>query len=229
MHPAALEKFWRGSRLRSTNTKHCCPKNPIWLDRTVGIGVVEPEEALALGLSGPTLRGDGVNWDIRKAEPYMGYDTFEFDVPLGEHGDVYDRYIIRIHEDCVEPTLFCARPQTLTPTGEFRSNNRKFVPPPRSELGRSMEAVIHHFKLWTEGFSLPDEGSIRMAIESPRGEIGCYLHGTGGPTARRVHFKTPSFIHISALAEMAPGYMIADLIGIVGSIDCVQGTATVRD
>ncbi|MFN8380102.1 MAG: NADH dehydrogenase (quinone) subunit D [Anaerolineae bacterium] len=218
----ALEKFLAWFPAEIDQYEALLSKNPIWLDRTVGIGVVEPEEALALGLSGPTLRGSGVNWDIRKAEPYMGYDTFEFDVPLGEHGDVYDRYIIRIHELRQSLRILHQGLKRLTPTGEFRSNNRKFVPPPRSELGRSMEAVIHHFKLWTEGFSLPDE-EVYVAIESPRGEIGCYLHGTGGPTARRVHFKTPSFIHISALAKMAPGYMIADLVGIVGSIDCVLG------
>lgn len=197
-------------------------KNPIWIDRTVGVGVVEPEDALSLGLSGPTLRGSGVNWDIRKAQPYATYETFDFDVPIGQHGDVYDRYIVRIHEmrECVR--ILNQAIKRLTPTGEFRSNNRKFVPPPRAELGRSMEAVIHHFKLWTEGYSLPDE-EVYVAIESPRGEIGCYLAGTGGPRARRVHFKTPSFIHIAALAKMAPGYLIADLVGIVGSIDCVLG------
>ena len=196
--------------------------NPIWLDRTVGIGVVEPETALALGMSGPTLRGSGVNWDVRKATPYSGYETFEFDVPLGQHGDVFDRYIIRMREMHQSVHILKQGLKRLTPAGEFRSSDRKFVPPPRAELGRSMEAVIHHFKLWTEGFSLPDE-EVYVAIESPRGEIGCYLHGTGGPMARRVHFKTPSFLHISVLAKIAPGYLIADLVGIVGSIDRVLG------
>ncbi|MBL8146426.1 MAG: hypothetical protein JNL34_08570 [Anaerolineae bacterium] len=173
-------------------------------------------------MSGPTLRASGVNWDVRKATPYSGYETFDFDVPLGEHGDVFDRYIIRMRElhQCVR--ILKQGLKRLTPAGEFRSNDRKFVPPPRAELGRSMEAVIHHFKLWTEGFSLPDE-EVYVAIESPRGEIGCYLHGTGGSMARRVHFKTPSFLHISALSKIAPGYLIADLVGIVGSIDCVLG------
>ncbi|MGQ9908796.1 MAG: NADH dehydrogenase (quinone) subunit D [Candidatus Flexifilum sp.] len=195
--------------------------NPLWRDRTQGIGVVEPEEALALGMSGPSLRGSGVNWDIRKAMPYSGYEHYEFDVPLGEHGDVYDRYYVRILE-MRESVRIIRQAIKRLPKGPFRSQNRKFVPPPRSELGRSMEAVIHHFKLWTEGFSLPDE-EVFVSIESPRGELGCYLHGTGGPKARRVHFKTPSFMHISALGKIAQGHMIADLVGIIGSIDIVLG------
>lgn len=195
--------------------------NPIWLDRTQGIGIVEPEEALSFGMSGPTLRASGVNWDIRKAEPYSGYDQYEFDVPLGEHGDVYDRFYIRILE-FRQSIRIIKQAMDKLPSGPFRSENRKFVPPPRAELGRSMEAVIHHFKLWTEGFSAPDE-EVYAAIESPRGEIGCYLHGTGGNKPRRVHFKTPSFMHISALGKMSQGHMIADLVGIIGSVDIVLG------
>jgi NADH-quinone oxidoreductase subunit D len=199
-------------------------KNPLWIDRTQGIGVVEPEVALAWGLSGPTLRGSGVNWDIRKAMPYSGYEQFEFNVPLGEHGDVYDRFYCRVLElrECVKILNQAYARLEKEPTGIFRSNNRKFVPPPRAELGQSMEAVIHHFKLWTEGFSAPDE-EVFVSVESPRGEISCYLHGTGGTKPRRVHFKTPSFIHIGALPVMTKGHLIADLVAIIGSIDCVLG------
>ncbi len=196
-------------------------KNPIWVDRTQGIGVIEPEDALNMGLTGASLRGSGVNYDVRKAMPYSGYEQYSFNVPLGEHGDVYDRYYIRLQE-LRESLRIIEQAKNKLPDGPFRSENRKFVPPPRSELGQSMEAVIHHFKLWTEGFSLPDE-EVYVAIESPRGEIGCYLHGTGGNKARRVHFKTPSFIAIQAMRHVAPGHMIADLIGIIGSTDFVLG------
>jgi NADH-quinone oxidoreductase subunit D len=197
--------------------------NPLWIDRTQGIGVVEPDDALAYGMTGPSLRGSGVNWDIRKAEPYSGYETYDFDVPLGEHGDVYDRYYVRILEMRESIKILRQASDRLKKTGgPTRSQNRKFVPPPRSELGHSMEAVIHHFKLWTEGFSAPDE-EVYVAIESPRGEIGLYLHGTGGNKPRRVHFKTPSFMHVSALPMLTKGHMIADLVGIVGSVDIVLG------
>lgn len=196
-------------------------KNPLWVDRTQGIGVIEPDVALAWGLSGPTLRASGVNWDIRKASPYMGYEKYKFDVPLGEHGDVYDRYIVRVRE-MRESIKIIRQAVNSLPDGDFRSQNRKFVPPPRSELGQSMEAVIHHFKLWTEGFSAPD-AEVYVAIESPRGEIGCYLHGTGGNKPRRVHFKTPSYIHIAALPMITKDHFIADLVAIIGSVDIVLG------
>ncbi len=197
-------------------------KNPLWLDRTQGVGVIEPDVALAWGVTGPSLRGSGVNWDIRKAEPYSGYETFDFNVPLGEHGDVYDRFLCRIRELRESVKILEQGLSRLTDSGPFRSDNRKFVPPPRSELGRSMEAVIHHFKLWTEGFSVPDE-EVYVTVESPRGEIGCYLHGTGGTKPRRMHFKTPSFMHISALPIMTQGHFIADLVAIIGSVDIVLG------
>ncbi|MDX2138921.1 MAG: NADH dehydrogenase (quinone) subunit D [Chloroflexota bacterium] len=218
-----LEHFLSYFPRRVDDYEALLTNNPLWIDRTQGIGIVEPEDALALGMSGPCLRGSGVNWDIRKAQPYMGYEQYDFDVPLGEHGDVYDRFYIRILEMRQSVRIIEQAIKRLGGAkGSFRSENRKFVPPPRAELGRSMEAVIHHFKLWTEGFSLPDE-EVYVAIESPRGELGCYMHGTGGSKPRRVRFKTPSFMHISALGKMSEGYMLADLVAIIGSIDCVLG------
>ena len=197
--------------------------NPLWLDRTQGIGFLSAQDAVALGCTGPTLRGSGVNWDIRKALPYSSYEQFEFDVPLGQHGDVYDRYLIRI-EEMRQSLRIVQQALDNLPGGPVRSNNRKYVPPPRSELGTSMEAVIHHFKLWTEGFR-PPEGEVYVRVESPRGELGCYLISDGSPKPWRVHFRTPSFIHLSALPHMAKGYLIADLVGIIGTIDIVLGDA----
>ena len=216
-----LEAFLDDFPRRVDDYEKLLTNNPIWIDRTQGIGIVEPEEALNLGMTGPTLRGSGVNWDIRKAMPYSGYEQYDFDVPLGEHGDVYDRFYVRILEFRESMRIIRQAIKAL-PGGPFRSENRKFVPPPRAELGRSMEAVIHHFKLWTEGFSAPDE-EVYVAIESPRGEIGCYLHGTGGTKPRRVRFKTPSYMHISALGKMSQGHMIADVVAIIGSVDIVLG------
>lgn len=217
----ALESFLDYLPAKVDDYEKLLTNNPLWIDRTQGIGVVEPEAAIAMGMSGPSLRGSGVNWDIRKAEPYMGYEQYDFNVPLGEHGDVYDRFWVRVQE-MRESMKIIRQAVKALPGGPFRSQNRKFVPPPRAELGQSMEAVIHHFKLWTEGFSAPDE-EVYVAIESPRGEIGCYLHGTGGNKPRRVHFKTPSFMLIPALGKIAEGHLIADLIGIIGSVDVVLG------
>jgi NADH-quinone oxidoreductase subunit D len=195
--------------------------NPLWIDRTQGIGVLLPEDALRYGCTGPVLRGSGINWDLRKSRPYSGYETYEFDVPLGEHGDVYDRFIVRVRElrECLR--IIKQAVARLKP-GPFRTNNRKFAPPPRAELGRSMEAVIHHFKLWTEGFKAP-KGEVYVAIESPRGELGCYLSSDGGTRPHRVHFRTPSFVHLGALGHLSGKAMLADLIGIIGSVDIVLG------
>lgn len=218
----ALENFLEYFPPKIDDYEKLLTQNPLWIDRTQGIGVIEPEKALAWGVSGPSLRGSGVAWDIRKSMPYSSYDEFDFNVPIGEHGDVYDRFYIRVLEMRESVKILKQAIKKLPAKGLFRSENRKFVPPPRSELGQSMEAVIHHFKLWTEGFSAPDQ-EIYSAIESPRGEIGVYMHGTGGAMPRRVHVKTPSFIHIGALPVMAQGHLIADLVAIIGSVDVVLG------
>ncbi len=217
-----LEAFLEIFPARIDDYEKLLTNNPLWIDRTQGIGVIEPEKALAWGITGPSLRGSGVAWDIRKSMPYSSYEEFEFNVPVGEHGDVYDRFYVRILEMRESVKILKQAIKKLPAKGPFRSQNRKFVPPPRAELGQSMEAVIHHFKLWTEGFAAPDQ-EVFSAIESPRGEIGCYIHGTGGNKPRRVHFKTPSFMHIGALPIMTHGHMIADLVAIVGSVDVVLG------
>ncbi len=217
-----LQQFLEYFPPRIDDYEKLLTNNPLWIDRTQGIGIIEPETALAWGVSGPSLRGSGINWDLRKAMPYSGYEQYDFDVPVGEHGDVYDRFLVRIREMRESVKILRQAAARLPAKGPFRSNNRKFVPPPRSELGQSMEAVIHHFKLWTEGFSAPDQ-EVFVAIESPRGEVSVYLHGTGGNRPRRVHYKTPSFMHIGALPVMTQGHLIADLVAIIGSIDIVLG------
>ena len=196
-------------------------KNALWIDRTRGIGVISGENALRLGLTGPSLRGSGPNLDMRKAQPYCGYEQYSFDVPTGTHGDVYDRYLCRM-EEMRQSLRIVEQALKRLPAGPVQSSNRKFVPPPRSELGVSMEALIHHFKLWTEGFTAP-EGSVFVPVESPRGLLACYLEGDGGPKAHRVHFRTPSFANMQALPVLAKGHLVADLVGIIGSLDIVLG------
>ena len=196
-------------------------ENPIFLRRTKGVGAISAEEAVAMGMTGPGLRATGVNWDIRKSMPYLTYDQYEFEVPLGENGDVYDRYRCRVRELSQSMRIVQQALDSL-PEGPVLIDDRKIAPPPRSELGRSMEAVIHHFKLWTEGFNAP-EGYVYQRIESPKGEFGCYLRGNGTAKPARVHFRTPSFVNLASLPILGRGLMVADLVAIIGSIDIVLG------
>jgi NADH-quinone oxidoreductase subunit D len=196
-------------------------RNPLMLDRTYSIGRLTGEECLNLGVTGPMLRASGINWDLRKTRPYSGYEQYDFDIPTRTEGDVYARYLVRIEE--MRQSLKIVR-QALDklPIGPVRSNNYKFVPPPRSEIGVSMEALIHHFKLWTEGFNAP-RGAVYSAVESPRGELGVYLESDGGPKPYRVHWRTPSFDNLQSLPLMAKGVLVADLVAIIGSVDIVLG------
>jgi NADH-quinone oxidoreductase subunit D len=219
----AVREFLRAFPARIRQYERLLTQNPLWIDRTRGIAVISDEEAVRCGLTGPSLRGSGVDFDLRKAVPYAGYEAYAFDVPLGTHGDVYDRYVIRM-EEMRQSLRIVQQALDRLPDGPFLSDNRKFVPPPRSELGVSMEALIHHFKLWTEGFPAP-KGAVYMAVESPRGELGCYLVGDGGPKPYRVHFRTPSFANLQALPKLAKGHLVADLVAIIGSLDIVLGDA----
>lgn len=196
-------------------------RNPIFLDRTKGVGVISGEDAVAWGLTGPSLRGSGVDWDIRKVSPYAGYDEYDFEVPLGTAGDIYDRYWCRMLE-MRESLKIIEQGLDRLPEGPVTIDDWKIVPPPRSQLGRSMEAVIHHFKIWTEGFKVP-EGYVFQRIESPRGEYGCYLRSDGTSKPARVHFRTPSFVNLASLPVLGKGVFIADLVAIIGSIDIVLG------
>jgi NADH-quinone oxidoreductase subunit D len=196
-------------------------KNPIFLDRLLGIGKLDPAVALQHGVTGPILRASGVNWDLRKIRPYLGYEQYDFNVPVRNEGDTYARYIVRVQE-MRESLKIIEQALNKLPLGPVQSNNRKFVPPPRSELGVSMEALIHHFKLWTEGFPAPD-ADVYQAVESPRGELGVLLAGDGSAKPRRCHWRTPSFDNLSVLPEIVKGHLVADLVAILASVDIVLG------
>jgi NADH-quinone oxidoreductase subunit D len=195
--------------------------NPIFLQRTKGVGIVPADKAIAWGLTGGSLRGSGVNYDVRKVTPYCGYEQYDFDVPLETDGDVYARYRVRV-EEMRQSLRIIEQALNKLPDGPVNISNRKIVPPPRSELGHSMEAVIHHFKLWTEGFNAP-AGFVYQAIESPRGEFGVYLRGDGGPKPARVHFRAPSYVNLASLPWMSKNLFVADVVAIIGSIDIVLG------
>ena len=196
-------------------------KNPLFIDRMVDIGYLSREVALQYGVTGPMLRASGVDWDLRKARPYSGYEQYDFNVPVRTEGDTYARYLVRIDE-LRESLKIVEQALNKLPLGPVHSENRKFVPPPRSEIGVSMEALIHHFKLWTEGFPAP-KASIYSAVESPRGELGLMLEGDGGPKPLRVHLRTPSFDNLSVLSQIVKGHLVADLVAILASTDIVLG------
>jgi len=210
MFPARIDQY-----------ENLLTENPLFIDRTKNIAVISGDEAIRWGMTGPSLRGSDVDWDIRKVRPYSGYELYDFEVPVGKNGDVYDRYVIRIQE-MRESLKIIEQALDRLPYGPVRSNNRKYVPPPRSELGVSMEAVIHHFKLWTEGFQAP-EGAVYVPVASPRGELGVFLESDGSAKPYRVHWRTPSFANLQALPVLTEGHLIADLVAIIGSIDIVLG------
>jgi NADH-quinone oxidoreductase subunit D len=199
-------------------------RNAIWLERTKGLGLLSAEDAIALGQTGPVLRASGVDWDLRKTQPYLAYDEVEFDVPVYENGDVWDRY--KVHMDEMrESTRIVAQclDRLEQMDGEpWIADDRKVVLPPREELHTSMESLIHHFKIVTEGFRVP-EGEVYVTVESPRGELGCYLVSDGGPRPWRVKFRAPSFVALEATATCMRDALVADLIAIVGSLDTVMG------
>ena len=218
---AAVRDFLKIFPKRVDEYEALLTKNPLFLDRLYGIGKLDAATALQHGVTGPTLRASGVNWDLRKARPYCGYEQYDFNVPVATEGDTYARYIVRIQE-FRESMKIIEQALNKLPMGPVRSDNRKFVAPPRSEIGVSMEALIHHFKLWTEGFPAP-KASIYSAVESPRGELGLYLEGDGGPKPYRVHLRTPSFDNLSVLPKIVKGHLVADLVAILASIDIVLG------
>ncbi|HEU5398193.1 MAG TPA: NADH-quinone oxidoreductase subunit D [Gammaproteobacteria bacterium] len=197
--------------------------NRIWKQRTVGIGVVTPERALQLGFTGPMLRGSGVEWDLRKKQPYAAYDKVDFDIPVGVNGDCYDRYLVRIAEmrQSTRIVTQCVEWLRKNP-GPVMPDNHKVTPPTREEAKSDMESLIHHFKYFTEGYCVP-EGEGYAAVEHPKGEFGIYMVSDGANKPYRVKIRAPGFAHLSALDEMVRGHMLADLVAIIGTQDIVFG------
>jgi NADH-quinone oxidoreductase subunit D len=195
--------------------------NRIFKQRTVDIGVVSAEQAIAWGFTGPNLRASGVPWDLRKSQPYDGYDQIDFDIPIGKHGDCYDRYLIRILE-MRESCKIIKQCLDKLPSGPVRVNDRKVMPPPRAEMKTSMEALIHHFKLYTEGFKVP-AGEVYAATEAPKGEFSVYLISDGTNKPYRCRIRAPGFTHLAGMDAMLRGHMLADVPAVLGSIDIVFG------
>ncbi len=198
-------------------------ENRIWKQRTVGIGVVPPERAIALGFTGPMLRGSGVAWDLRKKQPYEVYDRMEFDVPIGKNGDTYDRYLVRVEEMRQSNRIIkqCVDWLRKNP-GPVITENHKVAPPPRVGMKGSMEELIHHFKLFTEGMHVP-EGEVYAAVEQPKGEYGVYLVSDGANKPYRMKVRSPAYCHLSSMDEMARGHMLADAVTIISTLDIVFG------
>jgi NADH-quinone oxidoreductase subunit D len=195
--------------------------NPIFRERTEGVGVLPAEDALALACTGPVLRGSGVALDLRKANPYCGYERYDFGVPTGTVGDCYDRYLVRVAE-MRESVKICRQALDRLPDGPVQTSDRKVMPPPKAELAKSMEAVIHHFKLWTEGIR-PPAGEAYVGLESPRGEIGFYVVSDGSGRPIRVHERGPSFANLQALPRIVEGGAVADVVACIASMDPIMG------
>ena len=197
--------------------------NRIWKQRTVGIGIVSPERALQLGFTGPMLRGSGVEWDLRKKQTYAAYDRMDFDIPVGVNGDCYDRYLVRIEEMRQSNRIVrqCVRWLRSNP-GPVMLDNHKITPPQRGEMKGDMESLIHHFKLFTEGYCVP-KGETYAAVEAPKGEFGIYLISDGANKPYRLKIRAPGFAHLASLDEMCRGHMLADLVAVIGTQDIVFG------
>lgn len=216
-----VEKFAGTFPERAEEYENLLTRNPIWLRRTQGVGTISADDAIAVGLSGPSLRASGVEWDLRKKEPYSSYDKFDFKVPTRTEGDVYARYLVRIAE-MRESLKIVRQAMEGMPEGRIKANAPHIVLPDRESMKTSIEALIYHFKIVTEGFH-PPVGEVYQAIESPRGELGIYMVSDGSPKPFRCHVRAPSFANLQALAKMIEGRLIADAVACIGSIDVVLG------
>ena len=218
-----LEDFTNRFPARVDEYETLLTDNRIWKQRLVGIGVVSPERALQMGLTGPMLRGSGVEWDLRKKQPYAAYDRVDFDIPVGTNGDSYDRYLLRVEEMRQSNRIIqqCIQWLRANP-GPVILEDNKVAPPKRAEMKQDMEALIHHFKLMTEGYCLP-AGEAYAAVEHPKGEFGCYVVSDGANKPYRLKIRAPGFAHLSSMDEMTKGHMLADVVTIIGTQDIVFG------
>ena len=218
-----IEAFTRDFPKRIDEYETLLTENRIWRQRTVGIGVVSPQRALQLGFTGPMLRGSGVEWDLRKKQPYEVYDQINFDIPVGVNGDCYDRYLVRVEEMRQSNRIIAQCVEWLRANpGPVMLDNQKLVPPKREEMKHDMESLIHFFKLFTEGYCVP-AGECYAAVEAPKGEFGIYLVSDGSNKPYRVKIRPPGFVHLSAMDEMVRGHMLADVVAVIGSLDIVFG------
>ncbi len=218
---ARVQAFLTDFPARLADYEALLTRNPLWRQRTVGIGSLRTTDAISLGVSGPSLRACGVSYDVRRAAPYSGYESYEFEIPLGKVGDVYDRYMVRVGELRQSHRLASQALQRLAP-GPINVADPKIIPPAKHLLKQSMEALIHHFKLYSEGFSVA-AGEVYQAIESPKGELGVYLVSDGSNRPYRVYYRAPSFANLQALPRMVEGRLVADVIAVIGSLDIVLG------
>lgn len=218
---ADIQQFIEAFPAKMEDVESLLTDNRIFKQRLVDIGVVTKEEALDRGFSGPMLRSSGVAWDLRKAQPYEIYDQLDFDIPIGKNGDCYDRYLVRV-EEMKQSLRIIKQCIEKMPDGPIKTANRKIAPPPRSEMKHSMEALIHHFKLFTEGYEVV-AGETYTAIEAPKGEFGVYLVSNGSNRPYRCYVRAPGFAHLQALNFMSKGHMLADVVANIGSMDIVFG------
>jgi NADH-quinone oxidoreductase subunit D len=218
-----LEAFARDFQHKVDEYEELLTDNRIWKQRTVDIGIISPERAMALGMTGPMLRGSGVEWDLRKKQPYAKYAEVDFDIPVGTHGDCYDRYLVRVNEmrQSGRIILQCVDWLKKNP-GPVMIENYKVAPPKREDMKESMEALIHWFKLFTEGYSVP-AGETYAAVEAPKGEFGCYMVSDGANKPFRVHLRAPGFAHLSSINEITAGHMLPDVVAMIGTYDLVFG------
>lgn len=216
-----ISKFSEGFVRILADVETLLNENRIWKQRMVDIGIVSSEKAMDLGFTGPMLRGSGIPWDLRKSNPYDVYSKMLFDIPVGKNGDCYDRYLVRV-EEMYQSIRIIKQCITNMPAGPVKTLDRKVSPPPREEMKKSMEALIHHFKLYTEGYDVP-AGEVYAAVEAPKGEFGVHLVSDGSNKPYRCRLRAPSFAHLQALDFMSKGHMLADIVAIIGNLDIVFG------